>query len=497
MEIEQIQPRHGVITLYGYGSKAYVKNGHLVLEDGIGASRTTLRLPRVGHKLNRLVVIGSDGFISFAALRWLADQNAAFVMLNRNGTVLATCGPVRPSDAHLRRAQALADYSGAGLQITRELLVQKLANQERVAREKLHSSEIANEIANARIVIPSVNQKKELLMIEAQAANAYWSAWKNICVEFPKSDLRRVPEHWRSFGARISILTGSTRLAVNPPNAILNYLYAVLESETRLAAAAVGLDVGLGFFHSDTTNRDSLACDLMEPVRPKVDGFLYDWISREPLKREWFFEQRDGNCRLMGSFAVKLSETASIWKHAVSPYAERVARLLWTRKRSSFLLPSPLTRNNKRKYKRDANELPAKRIARIRPVCRICGKETSAGSAYCVGCAPAVSRENLIKVARLGRIATVSAKAQALRSASQKRQAVALKAWNPSDQPEWLNERFYRNKIIPRLQARFVTVPMIVSALSISYPYATNIRAGKTIPHPRHWLALANLVTAK
>jgi hypothetical protein len=30
------------------------------------------------------------------------------------------------------------------------------------------------------------------------------------------------------------------------PNAILNYLYSVLESETRLAAAALGLDPGLG-----------------------------------------------------------------------------------------------------------------------------------------------------------------------------------------------------------------------------------------------------------
>src|SRR2546430_7689206 len=40
-----------------------------------------------------------------------------------------------------------------------------------------------------------------------------------------------------------------SRLAVNPANAILNYLYAVLESETCLAIAALGLDPGLGFLH--------------------------------------------------------------------------------------------------------------------------------------------------------------------------------------------------------------------------------------------------------
>ncbi|HVB54806.1 MAG TPA: hypothetical protein VNE63_00020 [Candidatus Acidoferrales bacterium] len=42
-------------------------------------------------------------------------------------------------------------------------------------------------------------------------------------------------------------------------------------------------------------------------------AYVLDWISREPLSREWFFEQRDGNCRLMGSFAVRLSETAQTW----------------------------------------------------------------------------------------------------------------------------------------------------------------------------------------
>jgi hypothetical protein len=43
-----------------------------------------------------------------------------------------------------------------------------------------------------------------------------------------------------------------------------------------------------------------LACDLMEPVRREVDAYLLDWLTHEPLRREWFFEQRDGNCRLMG-----------------------------------------------------------------------------------------------------------------------------------------------------------------------------------------------------
>jgi hypothetical protein len=57
--------------------------------------------------------------------------------------------------------------------------------------------------------------------------------------------------------------------------------------------------------------------------------------------------------------------------------------------------------------------------------------------------------------------------------------------------PEWLDEKTYREKILPRLSG--ITVPTIVSALAVSEHYATSIRSGRCIPHPRHWLALARL----
>jgi len=105
---------------------------------------------------------------------------------------------------------------------------------------------------------------------------------------------------------------------------MLNYVYALLESESRLAAAALGLDPGIGLMHADTDARDSLACDLMEPIRPVVDAYVLDWLTREPIRREWFFEQRDGNCRLMAPFAIRLAETAPTWGRAVAPIAEWV-----------------------------------------------------------------------------------------------------------------------------------------------------------------------------
>jgi CRISPR-associated endonuclease Cas1 len=489
-----LTPRHGVVTLFGYGIGVRVERGHLIVEDGIGAARREVRFPRVGHGLRRLVVIGADGMVSLAALRWLADQDACFVMLDRRGSVLATTGPVRPSDARLRRAQALADESGSALRIVRELIGQKLAGQERIAREKLCNSRVAETIAKARVAVAKADSIQAIRLLESQAAGAYWSAWHSLPVMFPRSDVRRVPEHWRSFGARRSPLTGSPRLAVNPPNAILNYLYAVLESEARLAAAALGLDPGLGFLHKDMPTRDSLACDLMEPVRPQVDAFVLDWITRECLRREWFFEQRDGNCRLMGSFAVRLSETAAIWARAIAPMAEGVVRTLWATKPKparQFFPATRLTQGHRREAKDGQVEPPAQSTPRPPAVCRVCGVSIQSGQSYCASCAVTVSKETLIEAAKLGRVAAHTPEARARQAEKQRRHAAEVKAWNSSDKPDWLTEEVYREKIQPRLSG--ITVPALSSALGLSEPYAAEIRAGRYLPHPRHWQTLARL----
>ncbi len=488
-----IEPRHGVITLYGYGIDVRVDRGHLIIRDGIGSRRTTARFARIAHSIRRLVVIGNDGTVTLSALRWLADQDASFVMLDRKGSVLATTGPVRPSDARLRRAQALTYRSETALQIARELLDQKLVAQERVIREKFHDSDVAAQIANARKKLAAANSIDDLRFFESQAAKAYWAAWRNVPIMFAKSDLRRVPDHWLKFGFRASPLTGSPRLAVNPPNAMLNYLYALLESEARLAAAALGLDPGLGFLHFDSRTRDSLASDLMEPIRPRVDAYVFDWINRGPLRREWFFEQRDGNCRLVGSFAARLSETAQTWAWAVAPVAESVCRKLWSTTRKPASWSGPATRLTQQRRSRTGEDLSLRSVPPPHPpaVCRICGTPITPGNTYCKKCSLSESKTSFLKVAELGRMVTHSPKAQALRAETMRRQMAGRVSWNPADLPKWLTGKVYREKILPKLAT--YTVRVIASALGISNPYATDIRSGKRVPHPRHWEKLAQL----
>jgi len=490
---QRLRPQHGVVTLRGYGSSATVDRGHLVLRDSVAGVRHEIRLPRVGHEVRRLVVIGSDGFVSLAALRWLADQRAAFVMLERDGSVLLTTGPVRSSDARLRRAQALAHHTGVAIPIIRQLLDQKLSGQERIARDRLNAPSAGDVIAQARVALQTADTVITLRSVESQAALAYWSAWHEVPVPFPKADLLRVPQHWRTFGSRRSQLSGSPRLAVNPPNAILNYLYAVVESESRLAAATLGLDPGLGFLHVDLEARDSLAADLMEAVRPNADDYVLDLLAREvPLRREWFFEQRDGNCRLMGSFVALLSDTAPMWARAVAPVAERVAQMLWSfaRKPSTeSRLPARLTQRHRREARWGT---PGETLPKTLPVCPGCGAPLKRRTTRCAQCESKEATRRLVQAAAHGRLLAHSADAQARRAEARRRDLRALREWKETDQPAWLTEQFYAAEIQPRLQ--YVTLSTLSAALSVSRTYASNVRAGRRQPHPRHWLTLAGLV---
>lgn len=489
-----VTPRHGVITLQGYGIQVRVDRGHLILEDGIGADRRYARFARVGHGLERLIVIGSDGMVSLAALRWLADQDAAFVLLERDGKVLTAAGRARSADGRMRRAQGLALQSGAGLRIARELISQKLAGQERVLREKLNNPELAHVISGLASALPGIEDFDGVRLVESEAAGIYWSAWKGKEITFPKAELHRVPEHWRIISSRRSPISGSPRLAVNPVNAILNYLYAILESEARLAAVALGLDPCLGVLHMDAPNRASLACDLMEPVRPQVDAFVLDWISRSPMKREWFFEQRDGNCRLMGEFAAQLSETAPKWRAAVAPLAEWVARVLWSTTGKSFLKGAPGTplTQQRRREATGTSELSSVNTIKMQTFCAVCGAAIGYGRKYCGPCATSIRSERMAGVAQIGRIAAQAPDARARRADAWRQTYIEKANWDSSKQPAWLTQEFYRDNIQPKLSQ--LKSPPIQKAIGVSRPFAVDIRKGRRIPHPRHWVKLAVLV---
>lgn len=494
---ELIVPRHGVVTLFGYPIQIRVERAHLVLADGIGPNRRYARLPRVGHGLKRLVVIGSDGMVSLAALRWLSDQKVSLSFLERDGRVLLTTGPVRPSDIRLRRCQAIAYGSDVALRIARELVRQKLAGQANVARYKLLDTSTADAIDQFATELPNAETIPAVRLIEARAASKYFSIWRTLPITFPKKELSKVPRHWQTFGTRISPLTGSPRLAVTPGWAMMNYLLALVEAEASLAARILGLDAAMGVFHADQPHRESMSCDLMEPVRPQVDAYLLDWIITQPLKREWFFEQRDGSARLMASLTKRLAETAPTWGRAVAPVAEWVAQALWSSTSKSASkepnLPTRLTQRHRSEGR--GNTFKQRRgILRQPKVCAACGAEGVNGR-YCGACAVDAAKKTMADIASLRHMKPKSKKEKAYLSKVLSNHAVANTWWNPSSQPSWLTEECYVQRIQPLLRTK--KNREIAEAIQVSELYAGFIRSGRRRPHQRHWQALAELVGFK
>jgi len=197
--------------------------------------------------------------------------------------------------------------------------------------------------------------------------------------------------------------------------------YALLQTHVELRRQLP--HPGLGFIHLDTPTRDSVACDLMEPVQPQVDAYVLDWITREPLKREWLFEQRDGTCRLMASLAIHLSETAPMWARAVAPFAEWTVRALWSRRKDSRQrgLATPLTQQRRREAK-GTTQTPAIKVA-VRPqsLCRTCGKSIETGRRFCAACAVPAATEHIKEAARAARTPAHSSEARAKQAETQRR----------------------------------------------------------------------------
>ncbi len=483
--------KSGVLTLSGFGVHVRMQSGHLEIEHGQADERRKFRLPRVGHNLKRLVIIGDDGFVSLSALKWIADVDASLTMLDRTGRVLFVTGPAASSDARLRRAQALSVTNDVGLELCRKLIDAKLEGQERLVREKLNAESTAQTIGKLRQTLTQADRFETIRLLEAQGAQLYFSRWRTLPILWPKADLRRVPEHWRTIGSRRSPLTGGPRLAVTPVHAILNYCFALLESETRLALSALGLDPGLGLgLHTDTPNRDSLALDVLEPVRPQLEGWVLNWVGREPLRRADFFETATGNCRLMSAFCRKLSETAPVWGKLVAPWAEYVARALWKRTakvKPDDIFPTRLTQQHRREAKGQSS-FSAVEVPRIDHCCRHCGKQVQLRNQLCADCAAVTVIGNF----DMGRKKAQSEISLAKRSATQKMHKQALRDWNPSDLPSWLTREVYVKQIQPKLAA--IPKSRIGTALQVSYPYVLKIQRGQYVPHARHWRALAELV---
>jgi CRISPR-associated endonuclease Cas1 len=500
----QLNCSGGVCVVDGYGVQVRVRNKYLVVCDGIGRFRRERVFAKALADIQRLVVIGHEGVITLEALRWLSDAGVAFLQIDRDGEIISASANYGLNDSRLRRALALAPSNASGLEIARYVLSEKLAGQEMVLSRPEFPENARGELAAALVNARNADCLRNLLFAEAAGALAYWTAWENVSVRFAKKDEKSIPAHWHSFGQRSSPITNSPRLAVNPANALLNYLYALLEAETRLACLSCGLDPGLGMFHADQRSRDSLALDLMEAVRPQVDGYLLDLLGVRIFSAKDFVETRKGVCRVLSPVTHVLAETTQAWAKAVAPIAEHVCRILVGRKLGDSRLPTPLTQANRSAGRNAVRRIEKKSEkttrARIEATCPRCGGVLpTGGRLYCDGCLAEYDEERLTVLQKSGPAALSQLRAEG-RDPRQTPQAQAKRkhtntcrsqqtaAWNATH--ERPDAEVFTREILPGLQG--VSLSRIMQATGLSLRYSSQIRRGY-VPHAMRWESLRQL----
>jgi CRISPR-associated endonuclease Cas1 len=477
----------------GYAISVNVSRGRLVIQDGVGRERRRTEYART-DRLTRLVVHGSNGSVTLDAVRWLTATGAALIHVDHAGQLQATTFSVGSENSALRRAQALAADRPVGVVISREILDAKLAGQRDVA-VTLDADEAAA-IDHHRARLKGCETLDELRLVEAQAAAIYWAAWRGVQVRFATRDADRVPVHWTTFTQRASLLTGTPRTATDPICAILNYLYAIVEAEARIALLAVGLDPGLGIIHTDQRSRDSLALDLMEVLRPDVDRYVLDLLARRPLSRKDVHETPTGQCRLLPQLAKPLAETGPTWASGLAPHAERItARLA-----ADAGLPEPATSltGDRRRQVRPASNKTGRshpRATRAAGACEGCGTPIPAGQKRCRSCHRQVNEERMrtqqavehhrrqsTGIHPSSRLDVRNRIAESQRAQWQTRKASPVAGGFTGRPSE------FERLILPRI-AR-VTPATLAKATGLSTGYCAQIRDGKRVPHIRHWPAI-------
>jgi CRISPR-associated protein Cas1 len=521
-----LQVRAGVLVVDGFGIALRVLNrGKLRVEDGIGRQRRSLTLDRAGSNLERLVLIGHAGFVTLDALAWLRAIGAALVQIGRDGEVLAHSVPFGYDGHPIRRVQALAVTNGLDLAIARDLIGDKLDGQRRIL---VRLGADLREFDKPRAALASADSIERVRVIEANAAALYFPSWRHVLIRFRQRDLARISARWLRCDSRASVLTGAPRAATSPINAMRNYLFACLESESRLALLAQGLDPTLGVLHADQRNRDSLALDAMEPVRADVDAFLLDLLEDREFTARDFGELPNGICRIAAPLTHELALTLPHWRECLRPIAARLAqtfreslvnkgaapRTLATKsgnKRRSVpvrspLLATPRKASQPRPYATRAWRTPTVEVHPANPVaCALCGEPVlKRRRRHCDACMPKARREHglrAIEAARKVLAAQTAAGYDPRRSADVNRargEAISERhrrnrSW-AREHPKERDEAWFKREIAPKLDA--FSLKEIGEATRLSLAACSRIRAGARVPHPRHWDRLLALVEA-
>ena len=295
------------IILSGHGVNLHVEQGALSIQNGFThypQKRESWRLfPGQLNLPDHIVMLDGNGSLSFDVLAWLSHQKIPLVQINWQGEVITVLGcNIQAAHARLVEAQRSAIGSKVALNISIELIKQKILGCQTTLssfQESLPRNRALEKLGKSLEELDQPVASIELLrLIEGRAALSYFSFWQTLPLQWKGVGRKPISDEWRCMGTRESIISGSNRNATHPINAMMNYVYGMLESQVRIAAVSAGLDPTIGFLHANRPGRVSLVYDLMEPLRPQADLLLLKFLMNRKFSPSDFTRNESGVCRL-------------------------------------------------------------------------------------------------------------------------------------------------------------------------------------------------------
>ncbi|WP_295455491.1 CRISPR-associated endonuclease Cas1 [uncultured Thiodictyon sp.] len=238
------------------------------------------------HLLERVVMRSTVTLESGILARLAANGIGVLVFGGWNGTRVATVQGAAHNDA-ARRIGQYRHYGDAAWrrQWAQRLVLGKLQGQSRLIgrgllqrpdlRRTLTETQDRLKAARARLRAEPQLSLETLRGIEGAAAVAYFGG----------------------LGALLPASLGFTGRNRRPPrdpvNAVLSLGYTMLHFEAVRACQVAGLDPLIGYYHDLVFGRESLACDLIEPLRPRLDAWAWEQFRTRALTDEHFSREND------------------------------------------------------------------------------------------------------------------------------------------------------------------------------------------------------------
>ena len=263
--------------------------------------------------LERVVMQGQVHFDS-GVLATLAEQGTAVLCLSARHS-RRTALLLGPGHGDVRRR--LAQYQLAFDLPARLVLAQRLITAKCVAQIRLLESAQAQRpevrkplhdaLAILRSLIPNLKtalERDTVLGLEGAGAAAHYAA---LTALFPPS---------------LKFTGRNRRPPRDPVNACLSLGYTLLHFEAVRAAYGAGLDPLLGFYHEPAYGRESLACDLIEPLRPRLDGWVWSLFRERRLRGDDFVMDK-GACLLAKAGRQTFYAGYELWVTPLRRYLRR------------------------------------------------------------------------------------------------------------------------------------------------------------------------------